>query len=99
MDFRNPEEMKVAASILNAVFHSLRLRILYELKAGEKNVSALVEAVKEPQAVVSQSLKVLRIEGVVSQRREGVRVYYKIAKPGIYKLLECLEQRDYTLEK
>jgi ArsR family transcriptional regulator len=56
-----------------------RLRILQFLLAGECCVTELVEGLGERFSTVSQRLRVLRTEGLLSRRRVGLHVYYALA--------------------
>jgi ArsR family transcriptional regulator len=56
-----------------------RLHILQFLLAGESCVTEVVEALGEKFSTVSQRLRVLRTEGLVSRRRAGLHVYYALA--------------------
>ena len=78
------------ARVLKAVGHPLRLRLLEGLAGGPCSVQTLVAGLGEPQAIVSQHLKVMRTGGVVISRREGTHVIYSLAYPGLTTLLNCL---------
>ncbi len=78
------------ARVLKAVGHPLRLRLLEGLTAGPCSVQGLVASLGQPQAIVSQHLKVMRNGGVVVSRREGTHVIYSLAYPGLANLLHCL---------
>ena len=70
-----------------------RLRILNLLKAGELCVCDLVRVIGVPQPKVSRHLAYLRKAGLVTARREGLWMYYKLAPatgPFHRKLMECL---------
>ena len=86
---------RVAPVIRNAA-HPLRLRILdYLRREGEpRNVTQIVEASGAGQAVVSQQLRILRDQGLLSARRVGNFVLYDIANPSIFHLLECIRSHD-----
>lgn len=58
---------------------SARLRILDLLRRGEAGVCHLQAALGVPQPYVSQQSRVLREAGLVSQRREGLYIYYRLA--------------------
>ena len=60
-----------------------RLLILNELRAGEKPVGQLAQALGLRQANVSQHLAVLRDRGIVVARREGTSVFYSLSSPKI----------------
>jgi DNA-binding transcriptional ArsR family regulator len=71
-------QARKASEMLKALSHETRLLILCILQEGEKSVSDLEEILSMPQAVVSQQLARLRIDGLVSARREGRMIYYRI---------------------
>lgn len=68
-----------AARLFRALGDAPRLRLLHLLLAGEACVSELVEASGEKFPTVSQRLRVLRTEGLVSRRRDKSHVYYGLA--------------------
>lgn len=55
-----------------------RLRILLLLAEGERNVTALCEALGLPQPTVSHHLGLLRIHNVIANRRKGKQVFYAL---------------------
>jgi DNA-binding transcriptional ArsR family regulator len=65
-----------------------RLRILQLLTRGECCVSELVEVVGEKFSTVSQRLRVLRGEGLVSRRRRGTHLIYALADRHVAGLIE-----------
>ena len=59
-----------------------RLRILGQLRGGERSVGELVDLLSVPQPAVSKHLKVLREAGFVSSRTAAQQRIYQIeAKP------------------
>ncbi len=69
---------RAAAEFLKALSHEGRLMILCHLIAGEKSVTELERLLDSRQAAVSQQLARLRLEGLVTARREGKAIYYSI---------------------
>ena len=67
-----------AANFLKAISHEGRLLILCHLSAGEKSVTELEDLISARQAAVSQQLARLRLEGLVTLRREGKTIYYRL---------------------
>ncbi len=67
--------------------HPARLRILDILRRGEACVCHLQAALGVPQPYVSQQLRVLREAGLISQRREGLFIYYRLVDPRVERLL------------
>ena len=80
-----------AATFLKALGHDGRLMILCHLTSGPKSVTELENLLSSRQAVVSQQLARLRLEGLVSARREGQAIYYSILDPKVRDLLLVLE--------
>ena len=72
------EQAQAAATFLKALAHEGRLLILCYLSAGEKSVTELEHLLGSRQAAVSQQLARLRLEGLVTCRREGKTIYYSL---------------------
>ena len=79
-----------AASFLKALSHEGRLMILCHLVSGEKSVSELEELLGSRQAAVSQQLARLRIEGLVSTRRDGKAIYYSIGDQRVGRMVSLM---------
>lgn len=77
------EQATAAAAFLKALAHEGRLMILCHLQSGEKSVSELEALLGSRQAAVSQQLARLRLEGLVSCRRDGKVIYYSIQDPKV----------------
>ncbi len=71
-------QARAAAEFLKALSHEGRLMILCHLIAGEKSVTELERLLDSRQAAVSQQLARLRLEGLVTARREGKAIFYSI---------------------
>ncbi|MBO4825329.1 MAG: winged helix-turn-helix transcriptional regulator, partial [Lachnospiraceae bacterium] len=59
------------ADLFKVFSDSTRIRILYVLMDGEKNVSDISEAVEMNQSAVSHQLKTLKTSHLVKVRRDG----------------------------
>lgn len=79
-----------ATDMLKALSHEGRLLILCLLTEGEKSVSEIEEAMSMPQAAVSQQLARLRLDGMVTARRDGRNIYYSIASRDVTRLISTL---------
>jgi DNA-binding transcriptional ArsR family regulator len=79
-----------AAALLKAMSHQGRLMTLCHLSSGEKSVTELEELLGARQAAVSQQLARLRLDGLVSTRREGKAIYYSITDERASKLMEVI---------
>jgi ArsR family transcriptional regulator len=81
------EQAQAAANFLKALAHEGRLMILCHLSHGEKSVSELEDLLQSRQAAVSQQLARLRLEGLVSCRRDGKTIYYSVQDPKAARLI------------
>lgn len=72
-------QARKASDLLKALSHESRLLILCLLSEGERSVSDLENIMRLPQAAVSQQLARLRLDGLVTTRRDGRTIYYSIA--------------------
>ena len=76
---RMVDNAKRASDFLKALAHESRLMILCILAEGEKSVSELEDLLNLRQPTVSQQLARLRADGLVSTRRDGKAIYYRLA--------------------
>ena len=66
-------------------------RAVYErLTAGERSVSELRAGLPISQPAVSQHLAALKAAGLVAERRDGRRTYYRIEPQGLSPLIDWL---------
>jgi len=79
-----------ASNMLKAISHEGRLMILCHLVTGEKSVTELEELLSARQAAVSQQLARLRLEGLVTPRRDGKTIYYSLTDDRPKKILEVV---------
>ena len=79
-----------ASRFLKAISHEGRLMILCYLASGEKSVTDLESLLSSRQAAVSQQLARLRSEGLVSARREGKVIFYRLADKRATRILDVV---------
>jgi len=79
-----------ASNMLKALSHEGRLMILCHLVTGEKTVTELEELLSARQAAVSQQLARLRLEGLVTPRRDGKAIYYSLTDDRPKQILEVI---------
>lgn len=84
------QHAETASSFLKALSHEGRLMILCHLSTGEKSVTELETLLASRQAAVSQQLARLRLEGLVSYRREGKAIFYSLADERARRILELM---------
>jgi DNA-binding transcriptional ArsR family regulator len=81
-----PQRHLVAKELghLFSVFsHPDRIRIIEELRDGERDVNALQTALDVTHSRTSQNLAILRANRLVAERREGRHVFYRLVNPDI----------------
>ncbi|PSK80986.1 ArsR family transcriptional regulator [Limimaricola soesokkakensis] len=79
-----------ASDFLKALGHEGRLMILCHLVTGEKSVTELEQLLSARQAAVSQQLARLRLEGLVTPRREGKTIYYSLTDDRPRRIMELV---------
>lgn len=79
-----------ATALLRSLAHEDRLMLLCQLSQEELCVSDLEERLGIYQPSLSQQLGVLRREGLVSTRREGKHIYYRVADDRVLAVLQTL---------
>lgn len=84
------ENADKACRMMKTLANRDRLLLLCQLSQGEKRVGELEEDTNIQQPTLSQQLAVLREEGVVSTRRDGKHIYYKISSPIAMSVMELL---------
>lgn len=82
-----------ASSLLKGLANSNRLMILCALLEREQCVNDLLDQIPLSQPLISQHLKRLKDEEIVSTERDGQRIYYSISDPLVRKLLKLLEEK------
>ena len=78
------------ARIGKALGHSNRLELLDYLAQGERSVEALAVVSKLSIANTSQHLQQLRQAGLVATRKEGQKVFYRLAGEEVISLIDAL---------
>ncbi|NMM28863.1 MAG: helix-turn-helix transcriptional regulator [Glaciimonas sp.] len=79
-----------ATTMLRVLANEDRLLLLCQLTQGEACVSDLEGLLGIRQPTLSQQLSVLRNEGIVSTRREGKKIFYKLDEGRALNLLNTL---------
>jgi len=80
------------ASICHTLASPKRLEIIDKLRIGELSVTELVEALEISQSNLSQHLSVMRQRGIVTTRREGLNVFYRLSNSKITQACDLMRQ-------
>ena len=83
-----PPAFETEAHLLALLAHPIRLQIMDLLRHGEVCVCDMQAALGQRQAYVSQHLMALREAGLVTCRKDGLRVYYQLSDPRILRVLD-----------
>jgi len=78
------------ADVFRALADPTRRAVYERLAVGEMSVSALTEGLDVSQPAVSQHLAALKAAGLVDERREGRKVFYRIEPAGLAPLIDWL---------
>ncbi|MEW5718332.1 MAG: metalloregulator ArsR/SmtB family transcription factor [Chloroflexota bacterium] len=80
---------RLPADVLKMLAHPIRLRLLHALRDGEECVCHLTALLHQRQAYVSQQLMFLRQAGLIEDRKDGLRVYYRVKDPRVFEILDA----------
>ena len=85
------QQCESVAQLLKAIAHPQRLKVLCSLSEGEKSVSQIEAECDASQSSVSQYLSKMKLEGLLSSRREAQLVFYQISSPELKKLMRSMQ--------
>jgi DNA-binding transcriptional ArsR family regulator len=80
----------VEADIFRALGDPTRRAVYERLSAGEMNVADLKAGLPISQPAVSQHLAALKLAGLVSERRDGRRTFYRTEPEGLTPLIDWM---------
>ncbi len=76
--------------VLKALAQPTRLKILDFLREGERCVCEIFPAIGEEQSNTSRHLNMMLSAGVLSRRKDGLKIYYVIKHPQIVEILDIV---------
>src|SRR5690242_6641149 len=80
----------IESELFRALSDPTRRAVYQRLTAGERSVVELTHGLGVSQPAVSQHLAALKAAGLVGERRDGRRVYYRIEPMGLAPLIDWL---------
>src|SRR5690606_18260255 len=91
---REPKATLMAqfAAVAKAVAHPHRLALLEQLAQGRRSVDVLADRAGTSVANASQHLQQMRRAGLVTSRREGKFIYYRLAGEAVLDLLAAISR-------
>jgi ArsR family transcriptional regulator len=86
----NGQDFEAVARVIRAVGQPFRLAIVHCLRDGERCVCDIARAVGAERSNVSRHLAVLANAGVLTSRKQGLLVLYKLKTPCILSIFDCV---------
>lgn len=100
------QTLDLCAEILKAIAQPTRLRIIELLRDGEHCVCEIYPAIGHEQSNTSRHLQMMLKSGILSQRKDGLKIYYSLRHPEIVEMIDLAglivereAQRTITLLK
>jgi ArsR family transcriptional regulator, arsenate/arsenite/antimonite-responsive transcriptional repressor len=84
-------QYEARARIAKALAHPSRLLILDVIAEGEKCVCELTDLVDADQSTVSKHLSILKQAGIIDDRKEGSKIFYRLRICCLKGLWDCIE--------
>ncbi|MFW6038407.1 MAG: ArsR/SmtB family transcription factor [Candidatus Saliniplasma sp.] len=91
-NIEDDELYSIHADVCKAFTNKARLKIIDQLRDGERSVGELAEAVGSSQSNISQHLNVLKNKDFVKSRKEGNRIYYSVTNKKIFDAFDLIRE-------
>ena len=76
------------ADVLKSLAQPTRLKIIDFLRDGERCVCEIFPAIDEEQSNTSRHLSHMQTHGILSRRKEGVKIYYAVKHPEVFEIID-----------
>ena len=83
---------KIQSEFCKVFTNPKRLQIIHYIGEKEMSVNEIVEKTNLRQSNVSQHLRVLRMNRIINERREGNKIFYKLANPKIIEACNLIRE-------
>lgn len=85
--------LEVAASMLKAIAHPMRIAILKHLEGGKRlTVTEIHELLGIEQSTTSHHLGILKDKGVLCSKREGKNTFYYLKHEILSQIVDCVNR-------
>ena len=91
MDLNQKGRLALKAEVFKAMGHPLRLGIIEFLQQGEMCVCDIVAHVGTEVSNVSKHLSILKKAGLLADRRDGLKIMYRLTMPCAIDFAHCVE--------
>ena len=83
---------ELQANICQTMANAKRLEIISILCDREVSVGEIAEKMDIRTANLSQHLSIMKAKGILTSRRDGVHIYYRIANPKVVKACSLMKE-------
>ena len=83
--------IKQQATVIKAMAHPSRLAMIKALERGERCVCELQALVGADMSTVSKHLSLMKQAGIVDDRRDGQKIFYRLRCPCIVRFMDCID--------
>jgi DNA-binding transcriptional ArsR family regulator len=90
MKDKERKRYELQAEVLKALAHPIRLAIIQFLAKEEKCVCDIVDYVGTSQSNISKHLSIMKMAGILSDRKEGLSVHYRLNMPCALNFFKCV---------
>jgi ArsR family transcriptional regulator len=87
----NRELYEHRARVIKALAHPTRLAIVDALLDGEVCVCELQQIAGSDVSTISRHLAIMKAAGIVADRKQGLRVFYRLEVPCITSFFGCVD--------
>lgn len=93
IDDLNIEKLEMAANLMKAIAHPLRIAILKHLEGGKRlTVTEIYELLGIEQSTTSHHLGILKDKGILSSKRDGKNTYYFLKHEILSQIVDCVNR-------
>lgn len=82
---------QLISNVFKALSHPTRLQIVRLLKEKPLCVCEILPQIESEPSNTSQHLAVLKNQGIVDSKKDGMMVIYSIKSPGVYEMIDIAE--------
>lgn len=76
------------ADVLKSLAQPTRLKIIDFLRSGERCVCEIFPAIGEEQSNTSRHLAYMQTHGILTRRKERVKIYYAVKHPEVFAIID-----------
>ena len=80
------------ADIAKAIAHPVRVGVMEYLADGEQCVCDIAEFVGTERSNLSKHLSVMVAAGILTSRKDGLKVMYAVKTPCVLRFLDCITE-------